>query len=221
MAYRGVIFDLDGTLLDTLEDIADTMNQVLADLGHPQKDLDHYRLIVGAGVRELIRLALPEGACDSETLEKCVCTWREEYGRRWDRKTKPYPGIEEMLRGLRRMGLPSAVLSNKNHDFTIALTERFLGEHPFSLVLGLRPDVPRKPDPAGALEISGALDLDPESILYVGDTPTDMETALASGMEPVGVSWGFRPGAELISAGAAILLKEPGELIQIMGGLDG
>jgi phosphoglycolate phosphatase len=221
MVYRGVIFDLDGTLLDTLEDIADTMNQVLAGLGHPRKDLGHYRRIVGAGVRELIRLALPEGAADPETVEGCVGTWREEYGRRWDRKTGPYPGIEEMLSGLRRLGTPSAVLSNKNHDFTVALAERFLGGHPFSAVFGLRPEVPKKPDPAGALEIAKILDLHPDTILYVGDTPTDMETALAAGMEPVAVAWGFRPAGELLSAGAKRLLDHPRDLLPLLGVADG
>jgi phosphoglycolate phosphatase len=217
MAYRGLIFDLDGTLLDTLEDIADAMNIALDRLGFPQWDLVHYRRIVGAGEHELARLALPERARDAETLYRCVKAWREEYARRWDRKTRPYGGIEEMLEGLRGSGVPTAILSNKSHEFTLALAARFLGDHRFVEILGRLPEIPRKPDPTGALQILKTMELEAPSVLYVGDTPTDMETALASAMEPVGVSWGFRPGEELISAGAVRLIEHPRDLLQIMG----
>jgi phosphoglycolate phosphatase len=217
---RGVIFDLDGTLLDSLEDIADAMNQVLAGAGMPVHALDDYRYFVGDGMEMLVRRALPADRLDPATVAQALSSMREEYGRRCTRKTRPYPGIPELLDALTAWGVPFAILSNKPHDAAVDLTGRLLASWQFAAVLGARPDVPKKPDPAGALEVAARLRLGPEELLYLGDTGTDMRTARAAGMQPVGVLWGFRPAEELRAEGAGVLVERPEEILSLLDGLD-
>jgi phosphoglycolate phosphatase len=214
--FRAVIFDLDGTLLNTLEDLADAMNCVLAANGHPAHPLDAYRYFVGDGIEMLVRRALPEGGWAEEDFPSIVEAMRDEYARRSTNKTRPYPGIPELLDVLQSRGVPFAILSNKPHPATVDLVGRLLGRWRFSSVLGARASVAKKPDPAGALEIAGELDLAPAAIVYVGDTPVDMGTARAAGMFPAGVLWGFRGEAELRDAGARALLAKPRDLLSLL-----
>ena len=213
---RAVLFDLDGTLLDTLEDLAESMNAVLSRRGHPVHPLNAYRYFVGQGIFELCRAALPGDQRDETKVAAAVTEMRREYGRRWADKTAPYDGVLEMLEAVAVRGLPMVVLSNKPHDFTIKAVERFLPEVPFRNVLGVGDDVPPKPDPSAALRLAGELGVEPAEMLYLGDTATDMRTAVSAGMFPVGVSWGFRPAEELWEHGAQRLIERPMDLLDII-----
>jgi phosphoglycolate phosphatase len=217
---RAVLFDLDGTLLDTLADLADSMNAVLRGRGFPEHPRDSYRFFIGDGVPTLVRRALPPpAAADPELAEAAVLEYHREYSRRWDAATHPYAGIPELLAELARRGLPMAVLSNKPDRFTRTCTERFFPDIRFASVEGQRQDRPHKPDPTGALEAARRMGVEAAEVLYVGDSSVDMLTARAAGMFPLGVSWGFRPRAELLAHGArAIAEKPPDMLIYIESG---
>ncbi|MZP30431.1 HAD hydrolase-like protein [Heliobacterium undosum] len=216
MACKAVIFDLDGTLLDTLADLADSMNRVLSRAGFPTHPLDDYRYFVGDGLATMVRRALPEEGCDEETLRRCFADMQEEYGRNWAVKTAPYTGVMEMIEGLAARNIPMAVLSNKPHDWTVEMTDYFFPQRPFAMVFGQRPAVPKKPDPAGALEIAARFGFDPADIRYLGDTNTDMKTAKGAGMPAIGVLWGFRPAEELLASGADRLIGHPDELFNLI-----
>lgn len=216
MSHRAVLFDLDGTLLDTLEDLADSMNAVLARRDHPEHGLDEYRYFVGAGVEVLVERALPPDRRDEETIAAGVAEMREEYGRRWNVKTRPYAGVPEMLAGLADHGLPVAVLSNKPDDSTVAMVRHYFPDFPFAEIRGARDGVPKKPDPAAALDIVNELGVAPARVLYVGDTDIDMRTAVAAGMDPAGALWGFRDEAELRENGAAHLVARPLDLLALV-----
>jgi len=216
MSFDAVLFDLDGTLLDTLEDLADAVNQSLGLHDFPPRTLGEYRFFVGNGARNLVQRALPETARDEATVTRCLEAFRRAYAACWDRKTHPYPGVPELLDALALRGLPMAVLSNKPDDFTRLCVAKLLPRNPFALVAGARPDVPQKPDPTAALCIAERLGIAPARFAYVGDSNTDMQTATSAGMFPVGVTWGFRPPEELLAAGARILITEPGLLLRIV-----
>lgn len=214
--FRAVIFDLDGTLLDTLHDIADAMNAALAAQGFPTHAYAAYQRFIGDGMETLAHRVLPERTRNPETIQLMVAGMRAEYGRRWADKSKPYAGIDDLLRRLRELALPMAVLSNKPHDFTLQCIARMLPEHRFAAAFGSREGVPKKPDPAGALEVARLLRLAPEQCLYIGDTDTDMKTARAANMYAVGALWGFRSAEELSESGAQTLINEPLELLQLL-----
>jgi len=208
------MFDLDGTLLDTLADIGEAANRVLVQRGFAPHPLDSYRYFVGEGLRVLIERSVPGGTCSDELLAAYAEEFRQAYAESWNVHTRPYEGIEELLSALVARGVRLAVLSNKPDAFTKSCVEEYLARFPFEWVLGQRDGTPRKPDPAGALEIAAAMDLPPGRFLYLGDTAVDMQTALAAGMFPVGALWGFRPLSELQSGGAQAVIERPGELLQ-------
>jgi len=161
----------------------------------------------------LARRALPPDRRDADTVSACVTRMREVYGRRAASKTRPYEGIPALLDALDTRGIAKAVLSNKPHDLTVELVAGLLGRWNFAAVFGERPGVPRKPDPAGALEVAARLELAPAAIVYVGDTPTDIATARAAGMRAVGAAWGFRSEAELREAGADQIARHPADVL--------
>ena len=214
MNYSAVIFDLDGTLLDTLDDLADACNRVLAAAGLPNHPIDQYRYFVGDGLQTLIQRILPEDLRDEKHVREFANTFRQDYIMNWKVKTRLYEGIETMLNSLQNMNISMNVLSNKPHEFTELCVRNFLGSWSFDVVLGQKDGVARKPDPAGALDIAGKIRVAPADTLYVGDTATDMQTALAAGMFPVGALWGFRTEDELRQNGAGLLIGQPQELIQ-------
>ena len=211
--YQAVLFDLDGTLLDTIDDLADAMNTSLAAMGLPQHGVDRYKVMVGDGMEILARRVLPADRLDEASVARCMAGMREAYEQRWHANSRPYDGIPELLDALTDLKLPCVVLSNKPHDFTEKVVATLLPDWRFACVLGARPGVPIKPDPSGALEIASQLGLTPERFLYLGDTNTDMQTAVAAGMYPVGVLWGFRSAEELTAAGARTLISHPMELM--------
>jgi phosphoglycolate phosphatase len=212
---KAVLFDLDGTLLDTLQDIADACNAALCRHGFPPHPVDAYRYFVGDGVPVLISRTVPAEPHNAETLASVAAAYREEYQRRWNATAAPYPGVGELLDQLTHRGLPLAVLSNKPDEFTRRCVAELLPRWAFSIVLGASAAFPPKPDPAGARHVARTLDLPPEQFCYLGDTPTDMRTAVAAGMFPVGVLWGFRPADELKAAGARQLISHPRELLEL------
>ena len=216
MLCKAVLFDLDGTLLDTLDDIGGAMNRVLAQHGFDAYPLSAYRNFVGDGAEVLVRRALRPGQATEAEIPAYIQEFKKAYAGCWDACTRPYPGIPELLDMLAERGMPAAVLSNKPHEFTVRCVEAFLHRWRFGAVLGEQPGRPRKPDPAGALEAARLLYVKPEEVCYLGDTNTDMLTARAAGMLPVGVLWGFRPAAELLESGARHLIKKPLELIGIL-----
>lgn len=215
MSYQAVLFDLDGTLLDTLEDLANAGNRVLAARALPIHPVAAYRYFVGDGIATLVERILPPELRSSDAIAQAVADFQREYAANWDEYSAPYQGIAAMLDALVAGGLRLAVLSNKPEEFTRLCVERLLAAWPFDPVFGQRAGVPKKPDPTGALAAARELGLEPAEILYVGDTSIDMRTARAAGMDAVGVLWGFRDAAELQAAGAARLISDPAELVSL------
>ncbi len=213
---KAVIFDLDGTLLDTLKDLAHSMNRVLERHGFPIHPVESYRYFVGDGARVLAQRVLPENFKDKVLFERILRDFLDDYSKNWAENTRPYPGIGNMLAAIQERGLKMAVLSNKPHDFTRLCVEKFLGNWNFHCVLGECPGIPRKPDPTGAKRILDELDVSSQSCLYLGDTSIDMKTANAASCFPVGCLWGFRDRKELEESGAKRLIAEPMELLGIM-----
>jgi phosphoglycolate phosphatase len=211
--HRLVIFDLDGTLVNSLGDLAASMNAVLASLGYPQHPTAPYRRFVGDGIAMLVRRALPPDVVDDDLVARCVGLMRAEYARRQTDTTLPYPGIPELLATLARQRRLSAVLSNKPDGPTRELVRDLLAPHRFDAVRGARPETPLKPDPTAALEIATELDAEPERTAFVGDTNIDMATARNAGMTAVGATWGFRDADELRSAGAHHIIDRPAALL--------
>ena len=217
MTYKAVLFDLDGTLLDSIEDMGDSLNRVLVDNGFPTHNRDAYCRFVGDGATNLISRALPEDKRADTIIRSCLDAFLEDYDKNWNVKTKLYDGVPELLDALTSRGLKISVLSNKPHRYTLKCMEGFLSDWNFDVVFGQRDDVPRKPDPAGALEIAEQLDISPSDFLYLGDTETDMKTSIDAGMFPVGVLWGFRSAEKLKESGAKELIKRPLEALDLLG----
>lgn len=214
MKYKAVIFDLDGTLLNTIDDLSNSMNAVLEKWGFPIHDTETYKYFIGNGIRNLVSNALPEDKRGDETVDACLAGMRQEYEKRWAEKTGPYEGIPELLDALTAKGVKMAILSNKADEFTKKIVHRLLPGWKFEAVFGERPSVPRKPDPTAVREIAGLLGLTSRDFLYLGDSGTDMQTAKAAGIYAVGALWGFRKEDELVSDGADALIKHPLELLE-------
>lgn len=210
---RGVIFDLDGTLADSLEDIASAMNRTLAAYRFPAHPVSDYRTFVGEGLRKLVERALPAGT--EGIQERFLATYQADYAEHLLDSTRLFPGIPEVLDALQLAGVPVAVLSNKFDQPTRRLVDALCGRWTIRAVFGERPGVPRKPDPTSALALADALGAPPESVTFVGDTGVDILTARAASMRPVGVLWGFRP-KEVLASGAEMASTGP-ELAQLLG----
>jgi len=216
--YRAVLFDLDGTLLDTLKDIADSTNAALSDFGCPQHETQAYRQLISYGNEALAAGALPEGHRDADTVYRLYVRIGEEYSKRWDNNTRPYPGIPALLDSLDGLGVRMAILSNAPQKFAELMASRFLHPWHFEFVVGSLPSVPKKPDPAAAISIAYSMKLEPERFLYLGDSDVDMKTAIAAGMHPVGALWGFRTANQLITAGAKAIIPQPALLLNFLNG---
>lgn len=216
MFFKAIIFDLDGTLIDSLEDLGNATNRVLMKNNFPTHKMEEYRYFVGEGVDTLITRALPDEIRSKEIINSCIREFREDYRKNWNINTKLYDGITEMLDLIALRGLKMAILSNKPDYFTKKCVAEFLPKWKFERVIGQRESVPKKPDPAGAKEIAECLAVLPSEIIYLGDTPIDMKTAIAAGMLPVGVLWGFRPEGELKKSGAQRVIQKPQEIMEVI-----
>lgn len=214
-SYKAVIFDLDGTLIDSLHDIADAMNRVLTANGFPSHPYDSYRTFVGKGLRNLTEVALPASVDDETIIRKVHMDLLTDYKRRFAEKTVLYPGIEALLTELTEKNIGMAILSNKADVITQRIAEKLLNRWPFALIIGTGNTIPRKPDPTGAYLCASALRVNPENCVYMGDTGIDMQTASRTGMLPVGVTWGFRSREELESHGASIIIDHPSALLSL------
>ena len=221
MRIKAVLFDLDGTLLDTLEDIASSANSALVRYGLPAHSVDAYRYFIGDGVTMLMSRALPDEKRDSDIIAKCVKRFREDYSRNWNVKTRPYEGVPELLDALAAKQIKMAVLSNKPDDFTKRCVSELLPNHNFEMILGQRHGIPMKPDPVGALQIADNLGIAPSRFLYLGDSAIDRETAVRAGMFPVGALWGFRPLEELQEHGAQAVIERPMDLLGLLNKKEG
>ena len=211
-----VIFDLDGTLIDSIGDLADAMNAVLDRMGHPTHPRKDYRYFIGDGLEILARRTLPPEAIARTDIAEVVRLMRKEYATRWTATTRPFPGIRELLAELGLRSISTAVLSNKPDGPTRKIVSELFPGNPFAVVRGAVEDVPLKPDPTSSREILSQLGVRNDRAVFVGDTSIDMETGRNAGMRPVGVTWGFRTAQELVDAGADRIIDEPIDLIHFI-----
>ena len=216
MTPKAVVFDLDGTLLNTIDDIAYLANMVLKKYGLSTYSIDEYKYFIGEGIFNLFIKTLPPHMQNEKALLPLIQEYRDLYRTQGNQRVTIYPGIRELLDGLTTRNIPLAILSNKPDDLTQTSVSCFLSDWRFDIVLGQRPEVPIKPDPQGALEISKKMGIPPESFFYLGDTAIDMKTAVAAGMIPIGVSWGFRDRKELEENGARFIIDNPERLLDMI-----
>ena len=213
-----VVFDLDGTLLDTIEDLGDSVNEVLVARGYPTHSYAEYCLFIGDGMENLIKKSLPDECLNDEHLiEEVLKDYQAAYTRNWNKKSRPYDGIMECLEDLKSRNIISAVLSNKPHHFTEICVESLIGNEHFDVVLGQREGVEKKPSPIGALEICHTIKVNPKDVVIVGDTNVDILTGVAAGMTTIGVLWGFREEEELREAGANFIISSPSQILEVIG----
>ena len=213
MNHQAVIFDLDGTLLDTLQDIADSVNRVLAARGLSGHATEAYRTLVGDGSAVLVTRALPEKHRRPEIINSCLQGYLDDYQQNWHQSTRPYDGIQDLLVQLQDRRIPMAVVTNKPHRFTSSMMARYFGSFHFHPVLGQQDGIPKKPDPHLALAAAQEMGVAPSDCYFVGDSATDMHTARNAAMHPIGAGWGFRTAEELYNAGALTVLDHPLELL--------
>ena len=214
MKTKLVIFDLDGTLLDSLEDIARSANTMLEELGYKPYEVNEYRKFVGDGARELVKSALPNNL-DDETIDKALAIFKSYYSNKIHGNTKPYDGIYEMLKSISST-CDLALLSNKPHKFTLEYMDLFFKQFDFKQIHGQKDEVPRKPDPAGAFNILKDIGQSYGEVFYVGDTATDMKTAVGAKLIPIGVLWGYQDEKSLRDHGAKYIVNDPQELSEII-----
>ncbi len=212
MRKKVIIFDLDGTLLDTLEDIAISVNYVLEQYGKKPIEVQKYRYLVGSGAMKLIEDVLPNE--NQESIKKALSIFERHYAKQYDKNTKLYNGISKLLTFLQKRGVKMAILSNKPDSFTKLCALKYLRDWKFEAVYGIRDGVPRKPDAAGANEILKELKLEPQDAFFMGDTKIDMITAKNANIDSIGVLWGFRDEKELMENGAKLIVKSPEDAIK-------
>lgn len=210
--FRCYIFDLDGTLINSLEDLADASNWVLAESGLPTHPTEAYRYFVGNGAYKLAERMLPESMRDEQTVAEYKARFDQRYNGHYLDKTKPYPGVSELLTHLKAKGVQLAVLSNKPNQFVQKICTEVFGEGFFDAVCGQRDGVSKKPAPDGVFEILKELGQKPEETLFIGDSNVDIQTAKNAGLHSAGVTWGFRGREELEEAGADYLVDEASQL---------
>lgn len=211
-----LIFDLDGTLLDTIGDLATSTNYALTLCGFPTHETPAYRFFIGNGINNLFEKALPEGSKTPENILMVRQLFLEYYGAHNSELTVPYSGITELLQSLQNKGIKLAVASNKYHKATEILIQHFFPEIRFAAVFGQREGVPTKPDPTIIQDILSITKVDKNEVLYIGDSGVDMQTAQNAGIDAVGVTWGFRPRAELEEFSPKYFVDKPLEILGIV-----
>lgn len=214
---RAVLFDLDGTLVDSLADIASALSKALADSGLAQPSLDTVRTWIGGGARNLVAHAIDAARLAPDMVDVVLARFRAHYTAAPIVETRLYAGLAPILDELVVAGLRLAVLTNKPHDLAVRICGPLLAPWPFDLILGQRPGIALKPDPGAALQIAADLGVPPADCAFVGDSAVDLETARAAGMRGLGVSWGFRPRAELEACTPWLLIDEPAGLRALLG----
>ena len=215
MTYKAVIFDLDGTLLYTLGDIALAVNTALNEISMPSHPEESYKKFVGHGLKETMKRAC-NGDCPDDILDKTYFRVMEEYNRNLVVSTRPYSDIPDLLNELAKSRIKLAILSNKEDRLVKRIAEKLLSDWSFTTIQGILPDVPKKPDPFAVHQILKDMNISSEEAIFVGDSGVDMKTADNSGLLGVGVTWGYRDAVELTEAGAGILIDKPEELLRII-----
>ncbi len=214
MKYDTIIFDLDGTLLNTLDDLADSVNEVLKNEGYPQRSKDEVREFIGDGIKMLMERSLPQGTTEAEVL-RCLERFRDIYRENMENQTRPYDGIPELLKGLKDKGIRTGVVSNKHDEATKAMCRLFFGDD-IEVAIGDNHKRKKKPEPDNVYEALLQLEAKKETTLYVGDSHVDMRTAKNAGLKCVGVTWGYRSREVLIAEGADYIADEPKQLIELI-----
>ena len=214
--FSAVIFDLDGTLLDTLSDIAAAGNSALESAGLPTHPVDAYRKFVGDGAKKLAWRVLPEDKQNQEDYDQFVPVLLKKFEEELNKLVRPYAGIPEVLADFIAAGKKIAILSNKPHEHAVESVAKFLPEIEFFAVYGGRKDVPLKPEPDAALELAEKMGVSPQQTLFIGDTDVDVKTGVNAGMIAIGAGWGFRGESELVKAGANIVLDTPADLVSLL-----
>ncbi len=210
-----IIFDLDGTLLDTLADLADSANYTIEQMGYSTHPLESYRYFVGNGVPKLLERCLPDDKRNEKNIAAAREIFAEYYSIHFADKTKPYEGVSELLEKLKNSGVKMAVASNKSDEFTQSIVKRFFGDI-FDMVQGGKVDVPKKPAPDIAFGIMERLGAVPENTYFAGDSNVDMYTAKNAGITAIGCLWGFRTKEELLDSGANFLAEKPSDICDII-----
>ena len=215
MGYKGILFDLDGTLLNTLADIGFYINRILPRYGYPPFPMDKVNTVVGWGLKIALYKILPEDVREDDAyLSKMTKELIADYNSNPVIKTAPYPGIIGLLDELKKRGIVLGIFSNKSHPVTLQVVDKTMGLSRFAAVLGSDAGFPRKPDPAGAHEVIRRMGLPKKDILYIGDTMLDHETALGAGLDDITVTWGFRERKQLEEQGITRFVETPGEILK-------
>lgn len=212
--FEAVIFDLDGTILNTLDDLADSANHVLAEYGYPTYPTEKYKTFVGNGIPKLIERILPADVSE-DVFKRTLTDFQAYYDAHKNDKTAPYSGIPEMLHELKNNKIKICVLSNKQHDISVEIVKHHFGNDIFDLIRGKMEQFPAKPNPASCNDVISVLNIPKSNILYVGDSNVDMQTGTNTGLVKCGVSWGFRSVEELKSAGADYIAHTPHDILKI------
>ena len=210
---RAAIFDLDGTLINSLEDLHDAVNAMLKSYDYPQRSLDEVRRFVGNGSRLLMKRSLPdEKKNDERFIDEALAKYKIFYEQNLTNKTRPYAGILQMLETLKQKHIPLGICTNKHHEAAVEIVEKLFPADTFQKVIGDQKNLPRKPDPTKVLLIAESFGVKPSDVAYFGDSSVDIETAINANFLPIGVTWGFRDESELIESGAKIILHKPEDL---------
>ena len=215
MKIDGLIFDLDGTLLNTINDLANSMNIVLEENNFLTHPTESYLYFIGDGAKKLVERALPKEERIPQRIDLHLQRFREVYSKNWNVETKLYDGIDTMLIAIKKLKIPIGLLSNKPHVDVLKCVDYYFESETFSSVSGQKDSIPHKPAPNGAFIVARELNIKPINTIFVGDSSVDMKTAKAAGMIAVGVSWGFRTTKELLENGANHIIHEPKELLKI------
>lgn len=214
MKYKGIIFDLDGTLIDSIEDISDSMNKTLEEFDMERFTYEEYKEKIGKGFRNLVINSI-EDKNNEELINKMTERFQYNYDKNYINKSKPYVGIDNLLLKLKEKNINIAIFSNKKEEYTKKVAEKLLANINFISILGEVKDRPIKPDPTGINIILEKMKLNKSEVIYVGDTNVDMITGKNSGLKTIGVEWGFRNRKELIESGADIIVSKPEEILEL------
>ena len=215
--YKIAVFDMDGTLIDTLEDLRAAANYALTASGFPERSREEFRQCIGNGQRMLVRQCLPEHARDDGTVQRVIDIYAPYYAAHAAERTVVYGGIAEAIEKMREAGMKIAVLSNKPHAPTVELAETFFPGM-IDAAFGQRDHVPHKPDPAGLLMILDGFGLSKEECIYIGDSDVDMQTAINAGVDAIGVAWGYCTRDEIKNAGGRVIISETSQLAPLVLG---
>ena len=215
MNFEAIIFDLDGTLIDSIPDIADAANQIMMKHHFPVHNAEQYVEWIGNGAYRLLKRAVPENISE-EYIRELLEEYLEVYRNNCTNKTRLYPGTDHLFDFLNEQNVPISILTNKPHIITHKVYEKYLSKWNFNVILGQMEGYPKKPDPACALEIAEKLNCAPRKVLFIGDSDTDIKTGTAAGMIPIGVIWGYGTEESLKEAGAKFLIHDTGALLKFI-----